>query len=103
MKKRIANHKSDMTRGVGKDCGFCEHWARHHKNQLQDLSMLQVYFLDSVDDPGRKQEDYPHLKRLEERWMVTLDSLGGTMPRLEPETGETDTGGGGKKHFPGFF
>jgi hypothetical protein len=25
------------------------------------------------------------------------------MPRLEPETGETDTGGGGKKHFPGFF
>ena len=76
VKKRIANHKSDMTRGVGKDCGFCEHWARHHRNQLQDLSMLQVYFLDSVADPGRKQDDYPHLKRLEERWMVTLGILG---------------------------
>ncbi len=76
VKKRIANHKSDMTRGVGKDCGFCEHWARHHRNQLQDLSMLQVYFLDSVADPGRKQDDYPHLKRLEEKWMVTLGSLG---------------------------
>ena len=37
--------------------------------------MLQVYFLDSVADPGRKQDDYPHLKRLEERWMVTLGSL----------------------------
>ena len=76
MKKRIANHKSDMTRGVGKDCGFCEHWARHHRNQLQDLSMLRVYFLDSVADPGRKEDDYPHLKRLEERWMITLGSLG---------------------------
>ena len=76
MKKRIANHKSDMTRGVGKDCGFCEHWARHHRNQLQDLSMLNIYFLDSVADPGRKQDDYPNLKRLEEIWMVTLGSLG---------------------------
>ena len=39
--------------------------------------MLRVYFLlDSVVDPGRKQDDYPHLKRLEEVWMVTLGSLG---------------------------
>ena len=27
-------------------------------------------------DPGRKQDDFPHLKRLEEIWMVTLGSLG---------------------------
>ena len=38
--------------------------------------MLKVYFLGSVDDPRRKEDDYPHLKRLEERWMVTLGSLG---------------------------
>ena len=66
--------------------------------------MLRVYFLDSVADPGRKQDDYPHLKRLEERWMVTLlrDVTGVTMPRLEPETGDTDWGCG-NFNYPGFF
>ena len=80
VKKRLSSHKSDMTRGVGKDCGFCEHWARYHRNQLQDLSMLQVYFLDTCEDPGRREDDYPNLKRLEERWMVTLGSLGSMDP-----------------------
>ena len=80
VKKRLSSHKSDMTRGVGKDCGFCEHWARYHRNQLQDLSMFQVYFLDSCEDPGRREDDYPHLKRLEEKWMVTLGSLGSMDP-----------------------
>ena len=39
---------SDMTKGAGKDCGFCEHWARYHRNQLQE-SMLQVDFLDELN------------------------------------------------------
>ena len=75
VKRRISAHKSDMSRGVGKDCGVCEHWATFHRNQLQDFSKLQIYFLDSCEDPGRREDDYPNLKRLEERWMVTLGSL----------------------------
>ena len=43
--------------------------------QLQDFSKLRIYFLDSCEDPGRREDDYPNLKRLEERWMVTLGSL----------------------------
>ena len=44
------------------------------------MSMFQVYFLDSCEDPGRREDDYPHLKRLEEKWMVTLGSLGSMDP-----------------------
>ena len=35
--------------------------------------MLKIYFLDSCENPGRRED--PNLKRLEERWMVTLGSL----------------------------
>ena len=56
VKKRISSHKSDMSRGAGKDCGFCEHWATFHRGQLQDFSMLKIYFLDSCEDPGRRDE-----------------------------------------------
>ncbi len=35
VKRRISAHKSDMSRGVGKDCGFCEHWATFHRGQLK--------------------------------------------------------------------
>ena len=80
VKRRISAHKSDMSRGVGKDCGFCEHWATFHRGQLQDFSKLRIYFLDSCEDPGRREDDYPNLKRLEERWMVTLGSLASLDP-----------------------
>ena len=69
-----------MMRGIGKDCGFCEHWARHHKNNLTDMSNIEIYLLDFCEDPGRKEDDFPHLKRLEERWMVSLGSLGSLDP-----------------------
>ena len=80
VKRRISAHKSDMSRGVGKDCGFCEHWATFHRGQLQDFSKLRIYFLDCCEDPGRREDDYPNLKRLEERWMVTLGSLASLDP-----------------------
>ena len=79
-KARWSAHKSDMSRGLGKDCGFCEHWARHHKNDLTDMSSIKIYFLDHCEDPGRKEDDYPNLKKLEERWMVSLGSLGNLDP-----------------------
>ena len=75
-KARWSAHKSDMSRGLGKDCGFCEHWARHHKNDLTDMSSIKIYLLDHCEDPGRKEDDYPNLKKLEERWMISLGSLG---------------------------
>ena len=37
--------------------------------------MLKIYFLDSCEDPGRREDDNPNLKRLEEHWMVTFGSL----------------------------
>ena len=37
--------------------------------------MLEIFFFDFCEDPGRREDDYPNLKRLEERWMVTLGSL----------------------------
>ena len=52
-----------MSRGLGKDCGFCEHWARHHKNDLTDMSSIKIYFLEHCEDPGRKEDDYPNLKK----------------------------------------
>ena len=79
-KGRWSSHKNDMIRGVGKDCGFCEHWARHHKANLTDISKIEIYFLDNCEDPGRKEDDYPKLKNLEEKWMVSLGSLGSLDP-----------------------
>ena len=79
-KARWSTHKSDMTRGIGKDCGFCEHWARHHRDNLTDMYSIKIYLLDFCEDPGRKEEDFPLLKNLEERWMVSLGSLGSLDP-----------------------
>ena len=79
-KGRWSAHKSDMTRGIGKDCGFCEHWARHHSQNPTDLSSIKIYLLDFCEDPGLKEDDYPNLKRLEEKWMVSLGSLGNLDP-----------------------
>ena len=76
----IEYFRVEVSRGVGKDCGFCEHWATFHRGQLQDFSKLQIYFLDSCEDPGRKEDDFPHLKKLEERWMVTMGSLASLDP-----------------------
>ena len=69
-----------MTKGIGKDYGFCEHWARHHRDNLKVISSIQIYLLDYCEDPGRKEEDFPHLKKLEEKWMVSLGSLGSLDP-----------------------
>ena len=43
---------------------FCEHWAFYHKNDLQDLSCIEIYFLDYCEDPGPAEEDYPVLRNL---------------------------------------
>ena len=75
-KARWRNHKSDMTRLVGKCCHFCEHWSRYHRANPRDLSGIEIYFLDSVQYAGPKEEGYPILRNLEERWMVDLGSLG---------------------------
>ena len=69
-----------MSHGIWKVCGFCEHWARDHRHNLNDLSSIKIYLLDYCVDPGRKEDDFPHLKRLEERWMVSLGSLGSLDP-----------------------
>ena len=68
-------HKNAMKRGQGKDCHFCEHWALYHQNNLDDLSSVKIYFLDSCDDPGPAEDGYPLLRKLEEKWMVNLGSL----------------------------
>ena len=70
-----------MVKGVGKDCGFCAHWKTHHKNNYNDLSHVQIYFLDSCEDPGSKQEGYPNLRHLEHQHMVQMGSLGSIDPQ----------------------
>ena len=37
---------------------------------------VKVYMLDSCANPGRKEDDWPGLRRLEERWYTDLGSLG---------------------------
>ena len=37
--------------------------------------MWLIYFFDSVDDPGEREDDYPLLRKLEESWVVKLVSL----------------------------
>merc|ERR1712208_49525 len=69
-------HKSDMTRLVGKDCNFCEHWSRYHRDNPTDFSGVEIYLLDKVEDAGRKEDGYPNLKKLEDKWMVNMGSLG---------------------------
>ena len=75
-KQRWSKHKCDMSRLVGKDFNFCEHWSRYHRNHPQDFSGVEIYFLDQVDDPGPREEGYPQLRKLEDRWMVDMGSLG---------------------------
>ena len=65
-----------MTRLTGKDCNFCEHWKRFHRDAPEDFSGVEIYFLDQVDDPGPREEGYPNLRKLEEWWMVDMGSLG---------------------------
>ena len=73
---RWRTHKSNLTRGTGKCCGFCAHWKVHHSADYKDISKVQIYLLDFCEDPGSKEEDYPALRHLEEQWMVQLGSLG---------------------------
>ena len=63
-------------KGKGDDCNFCEHWSRCHKEALTDLSPIQIFFVDSCEDPGSKADGYPLLRKLEDRWMVQMGSLG---------------------------
>ena len=35
----------------------------------------QIVFLDQVDDPGPKEEDFPFLKKIEGKWMANLGCL----------------------------
>ena len=79
-KARWRSHKSDMTRLAGRCCNFCEHWSRHHSGAPNDLGGVQIFFLDSVEDPGPKAEGYPKLRQLESKWMVDLGSLGSLDP-----------------------
>ena len=52
------------------DCGFCKHWAMEHQNSPHDLSPIKIVFLDQVNDPGPREDDFPKLKSLEGKWMV---------------------------------
>ena len=46
-----------------------------HKDAPQDLSSIKIIFLDQIDDPGPREEDFPYLKNLEGRWMANLGCL----------------------------
>ena len=50
--------------------------SSHHSADYKDISKVQIYLLDFCEDPGRKEDDYPALRHLEEQWMVQLGSLG---------------------------
>ena len=69
-----------MKRGIGKDRHFCEHWSIYHKDDLEDLSCVEIYFLDSCEDPGSALEGYPLLRKLEEKHMVNMGSLASLDP-----------------------
>ena len=62
---------------AGKGRNYCEQWSRHHRHRHspRDPSFIEIYFLDSVENPGSKEDGYPQLMKLEERWMVDLGSL----------------------------
>ena len=44
------------------------------KNDFTDMSSIKIYLL--YEDSGRIGDVYPNLKKLEERWMISLGSLG---------------------------
>ena len=64
-----------MMNGKGEDCGFCKHWQKEHSTSPQDLSAIKITFLDQIDDPGSREDDFPNLKRLEGKWMANLGCL----------------------------
>ena len=64
-----------MVKAKGEDCGFCKHWAQYHKDSSDDLTCLKIVFLDQIDDPGPKEEDFPHLKKIEGTWMANLGQI----------------------------
>ena len=74
-KSRWSKHKTDMTNCKDEDCGFCKHWAKDHRNAPQDLTCINIIFLDQVDNPGPREEDFPNLKKLEGKWMANLGCL----------------------------
>ena len=80
---RWSKHKRDLLQGKGEDCGFCQHWKLHHKNNFSDLSHVKIYFLDTCDDPGTKADGYQALRNLEDQWMVQMGSLA----TLDPDQG----------------
>ena len=45
-----------------------------------NVKQNQTDFLDFCEDPGKKEDDFPLLKQLEEQWMVSLGSLGSLDP-----------------------
>ena len=49
--------------------------AQAHKDDFKDMSCLKITFLDHTSDPGRREDDYPNLKRLEGKWMANLGCL----------------------------
>ena len=49
-------------------------------NHPEDFPGVEIYFLGQVDDPGPREEGYPHLKKLEDKWMVDMGSLGTLNP-----------------------
>ena len=54
VKKRISSHKSDMSRGAGKDRGFCEHWATFHRGWMVPLGSLAS--LDPVAGMNKRDD-----------------------------------------------
>ena len=72
---RWSKHKRDCEQGKGTDCNFCAHWKQYHSADYSDLSSIKIYFLDTCDNPVTHEDDYAGLKKLEEKWMVTMGSL----------------------------
>ena len=58
----------------GEDCVFCKHWRRLHSNKT-DLTKVVIILLESISDPGPKEEHYPHLKKLEDGWKMNFGTL----------------------------
>ena len=54
-----------MSRLVGKHCNLGGHWSRYQRNHLGDLSGVEIYFLEQVDDPGPSVKGYPTLRKLQ--------------------------------------
>jgi hypothetical protein len=48
---------------------------KEHSNSNHDLSSIKIIFLDQIDDPGAREDDFPNLKRLEGKWMANLGFL----------------------------